>query len=88
MISRSLAASMTVTQGAKPNVNEKRTIFKPLGLGPWRGVPTRHPYLTSSGSVGALHYFRKKRRRWHSLTGCCRLFPLTTGIIGPRGQSV
>jgi hypothetical protein len=46
--------------GAKPNVNEKRTIFKPLGLGPWRWVPTRHPNLTSSGSVGALLCFRKR----------------------------
>jgi hypothetical protein len=35
--------------GAKLNVNEKRTIFKPPGLGPWRWVPTRHPNLTSSG---------------------------------------
>ena len=32
MISRSLAASMTVTLGGRLNVNEKRTKLKPLGL--------------------------------------------------------
>jgi hypothetical protein len=48
--------------GAKPNVNEKRTIFKPLGLGPWRWVPTRHPKSNELRVCRRTALLQEKRR--------------------------